>query len=474
MWFCFLLKLTYILHRLRNTGKIKCAKNNIVNKNAFFNSPATADIIMSKRTIISVLAPVLLYALPALGQNLVTNPGFETKNHCPKSRGEISHTPYYDYFYSVTDWVSPLNTSPDYFNRCGIDSAVTIPYLAYDGYHEPHSGDAFAGISMFTGSPNSDTTDYWSEYLETRLSSPLQTGHTYYVSYYVSLAYHAPQSFNIISIDKIGARLTVNMIDTFCKGPMFFLFGPADIETPAGTFITDTANWTLVSGIYHAKGGEQWLTIGSFYMEHINARLLYSPVNNMDRIHCTCYMLVDDVCVTDMENPIVSDTTVYTPQFPVKIGESVAGAQYNWSNGGTSPEMEVQAEGDYERQRWNDCGYYVERFHVQKMPTESCTWLPTAFTPNGDGENDFFGPGNSNCAPLFQNFSLTIKNRWGQVVFQTNSPGDRWNGTFHGVPQEIGVYTYLLKYSLNGTTPAPGVTTTPTATMVKGDVVLIR
>jgi gliding motility-associated-like protein len=426
--------------------------------------------MMNKRISLFLLMLPILNTLPAAGQNLVTNPGFELKNHCPKSRGEVAYTPYYDYFYSVIDWVSPLNTSPDYFNRCGTDSAVTVPYLAVDGYHEPHGGDAFAGISMFTGYPNADTTDYWSEYLETKLSSPMQAGHDYYVSYYVTLAYHAPQSFNIISIDKIGARLTVNMMDTFCKRPMYFLNGPADIETPAGTFITDTTNWTLVSGICHAKGGEQWLTIGSFYMQHINARLLYSPVNNIDGIHCTCYMLVDDVCVTDMEHPVTSDTIVYTPQFPIVLGARIPEAQYAWNSGDTSAQMVVQAAGDYERQRWNNCNYYVERFHVEEMAPQSCLWLPTAFTPNGDGENDLFGPGNVNCEPLLLSFSFSIFNRWGQMVFQTNTPGEKWNGTFHGVPQEMGVYPYVLKYSFSGKA-------SPTAAspmMIKGDVSLIR
>ena len=415
--------------------------------------------------------------LVANGQNLVINPGFENKNHCPNDRGEITLTPTYDLFHTVTDWISACNTSPDYFNRCGGDSTVKIPFLSFDGYHQPRSGDAMAGISMFSGSPGREFEDYWSEYLETRLSSPLQAGHTYYVSYFARLTYHLPQYSHIVAIDKIGARLTEKMLDTFCKGPMFYVNGPADIETPADFFLTDTGKWEQVSGVFHAKGGEQWLTIGAFYREHANLKILYTPPVPAT---WTCYMLIDDVCVTDMENPVIADTTLYTPQFPVTIGKEVPGAQYLWNTGDSSEQIEVVAPGTYQRQRWSDCAYYIDRFKVADMALESCVWLPNAFTPNNDGENDFFGPGNEYCKPDLHNFSFIIFNRWGQIVFETKTPGEKWDGTFRGVPQEIGVYPYILKYKLSspfsgpqGQAPVPR-PSSGDVTFVKGDVTLIR
>ena len=37
-----------------------------------------------------------------------------------------------------------------------------------------------------------------------------------------------------------------------------------------------------------------------------------------------------------------------------------------------------------------------------------------------------------------------IYNRWGQLVYQTNSRKDAWDGTFKGKPQPMDVYTYTL------------------------------
>jgi len=201
--------------------------------------------------LICMLPALVIGGLQVSAQNLVTNPGFELKNKCPVDRSEIAYTPNYDFFGTVLDWVSPLNTSPDYFNRCGVDSTVRIPYLAFDGFHEPRHGDAFAGISMYSGHHADLTKDFWCEYLETKLSEPLIAGHDYYISYYVSMTYHIRNGYNTVAIDHIGARLTENMIDTICTAPMFFLPGPADIETPTGYFISDTAGWSLVAGIYH-------------------------------------------------------------------------------------------------------------------------------------------------------------------------------------------------------------------------------
>ncbi len=412
-------------------------------------------------------------ALSVHAQNLVTNPGFEEKYRCPTGRSEIIYLPVYRDFPTALDWVSPMNTTPDYFNTCATNVQVRVPELSLDGYHKPHGGEAYAGISMFAGSVFHDSADYWAEYLETKLSAPLLAGHAYYISYYVCLTNHAREAYNIISVDNIGARLTVNMLDTNCQGPMFYVNGPPDIHTPPGLFVTDTANWTLVSGVYNATGGEQWLTIGRFYSDVINYQLLYSPVNDITRIHSICYMLVDDVCVTDMANPEITDTNIYTPQFPIAIGGGKPEGQYLWYNGDTSLQITVQGVGTYTRQRWSGCSYAIDTFKVKEMPVQDCVWLPNAFTPNGDGLNDLFGPGNNYCFPDIKDFSFSIYNRWGQLVFQTVSPGEKWNGMLDGKPQEMGVYYYTLRYSYNGA--FAGLNSSPGAeTNVNGNVTLVR
>lgn len=87
--------------------------------------------------------------------------------------------------------------------------------------------------------------------------------------------------------------------------------------------------------------------------------------------------------------------------------------------------------------------------------------VPSAFSPNGDGRNDFFKVSGVKFQHLQE---LRVFNRWGQEVFSTTDPTRGWDGTFKGVNQESGVYNYLIRVSY----PLGKVET------FKGDVTLIR
>ncbi|HMX04391.1 MAG TPA: gliding motility-associated C-terminal domain-containing protein, partial [Chitinophagales bacterium] len=73
--------------------------------------------------------------------------------------------------------------------------------------------------------------------------------------------------------------------------------------------------------------------------------------------------------------------------------------------------------------------------------------VPTAFSPNGDGTNDFWFPmiSGSGCVE-----SWTVFNRYGEVVFEGNGfcPGEvtqGWDGTYNGELQGIGTYVVIIK-----------------------------
>jgi len=73
-------------------------------------------------------------------------------------------------------------------------------------------------------------------------------------------------------------------------------------------------------------------------------------------------------------------------------------------------------------------------------------YVPNAFTPNGDGINDFFMPFGLNADTDY--YKMTIYNRWGQVVFQTNNINSAWDGTTPGrkkVIEKTDVYTYVIE-----------------------------
>ncbi len=70
--------------------------------------------------------------------------------------------------------------------------------------------------------------------------------------------------------------------------------------------------------------------------------------------------------------------------------------------------------------------------------------VPKAFTPNGDGLNDFLYP---MYAVKALNLSFRIYNRWGQQLFSTNDWRNGWDGTFRGQGQDPGTYVWILRYN---------------------------
>lgn len=68
--------------------------------------------------------------------------------------------------------------------------------------------------------------------------------------------------------------------------------------------------------------------------------------------------------------------------------------------------------------------------------------VPSAFTPNGDGLNDFFGP----LGKVPDGFRMQLFNRNGEVIFRSSAIEQRWNGRRQGELQPVGVYIYLIDY----------------------------
>lgn len=81
---------------------------------------------------------------------------------------------------------------------------------------------------------------------------------------------------------------------------------------------------------------------------------------------------------------------------------------------------------------------------------EQKLYVPNAFTPNNDGLNDVFRPVFTGPATKFD---FKIFNRWGQLIFQTHTPNEGWNGMYRGTAQPKDVYVYYItaKGDCNGT-----------------------
>ena len=80
--------------------------------------------------------------------------------------------------------------------------------------------------------------------------------------------------------------------------------------------------------------------------------------------------------------------------------------------------------------------------HDDALPNE--LFLPQAFSPNNDNINDTY-PGFSYSDPGSP-YLMRIFNRWGEKIFESNSPSIQWDGTVKNEMAEQDVYVYYVKY----------------------------
>jgi gliding motility-associated-like protein len=98
---------------------------------------------------------------------------------------------------------------------------------------------------------------------------------------------------------------------------------------------------------------------------------------------------------------------------------------------------------------------------IRIFTTGADIFVPTAFTPNGDGRND---KGRPVCVGIKQLNYFRIYNRWGEMVFQTTNMEEGWDGVYNGRSQGTGTFVYL----------AEGIDLTGKRIFRKGTITLIR
>jgi gliding motility-associated-like protein len=85
----------------------------------------------------------------------------------------------------------------------------------------------------------------------------------------------------------------------------------------------------------------------------------------------------------------------------------------------------------------------IKAIHVEE---DVVYYVPDAFTPNGDGINDVFGP--KGYGPF--TFKLTVYDRWGEKLFTSTKLNEGWDGTYRGAECKSDVYVWKLEVTLPG------------------------
>ena len=138
------------------------------------------------------------------------------------------------------------------------------------------------------------------------------------------------------------------------------------------------------------------------------------------------------------------------------INQSTGANSYYWDLGNgltstsTNPETTYFLDGEITVMlvAENQAGCLDTAYQTYMVQPEMIFFVPNAFTPNGDGNNDyFFGDGVG-----VKEFEMRIFNRWGQLLYTSFSSRDKWDGRYKGVLVEQDVYIWKAKlFGYDGT-----------------------
>lgn len=134
-----------------------------------------------------------------------------------------------------------------------------------------------------------------------------------------------------------------------------------------------------------------------------------------------------------------------------------------WLDGATGPVRNITDPGTYIATAVDSEGCPVrDTLHVGECCNEYHVYVPNIFTPNDDGENDEFCMNSIDRCHMAE---MRVYDRWGSLVFQTQSQDACWDGMVRGRPAPAGVYAWLVIFTSDQTGKGQ---------VLKGDVTLLR
>lgn len=239
-------------------------------------------------------------------------------------------------------------------------------------------------------------------------------------------------AFHNIYVDSLPFLKIISDKNDFCTGEKVYLHLDylATTATKVNWSFGDGVDWSGTGAETHDydRSGNYQIIVTAYY-----------PV---------CGSVSDTLNIAIHSLPIVylgPDTTLCLQGDPIILKNlatnNVPITKYKWSTGDTTSSLTVVHPGIYSLTAYDDDCYTTESVNVQK---DCYTDIPNAFTPNGDGINDYFFP-RQYLTNGVSSFTLSIYNRWGEKVFETsNTNGRGWDGKFNGVAQPDGVYIYQI------------------------------
>ncbi len=238
--------------------------------------------------------------------------------------------------------------------------------------------------------------------------------------------------------------------DTFACSSILTLFS-VDTVTPNTTY-----QWNIVYGNHSTFVTTYDGTLPLFANETGLHSIILSAYNNNDS---ACKAVGDTFHITVYPSPTafftVDQPFVNSPEyvFPIQNKSTPTGNTYFWDFGDSKYSNEINP-GSH---GYTKTGTYIITLTARNGPCEDTTnrevhvdpflqvFVPNIFTPNNDGNNDFF--------QMFGNIQdidfmhVMIFDRVGEKVFDSYDLNFKWDGIYKGKPLQPAVFVYIIEIS---------------------------
>ena len=276
-------------------------------------------------------------------------------------------------------------------------------------------------------------------------SSVLNPVNTYTTSgkYNVKLTATSDQgcSNSIIKEVIIDAKPIVNFKATKLVGcvPENFIFSNLSVTADSSKYVWFFGDSTSLVGknINHTYTFEDLFTVKC---------IVTSPQGCVDSLVKEKYITLKNAPIADFT---FAENSKFFPDVSISfLNKSVNSTTYFWEfgdfslSGLTDPKHTYSDSGKYEICLTSSSSEFCSSkvCNTIKIIASKMLALPTAFSPNGDSNNDVFKLLGGPCKEL----NFRIFNEWGNLIFESNSQEIGWDGTFKGDILPMGTYNYSI------------------------------
>lgn len=322
------------------------------------------------------------------GHSQIVNPDFEIASAYPTTTGQ---------WQVLQGWNNAGSTlgSPDYYHYFG-SSQADVPETPM-AIVDPAEGQALMGM-ILCGVQHSNTR----EYISTQLATPMEVGKDYMVSFKLCNGNKTDVSTAGLATSDIGIHFSVNPVTQVGQNPI--------IANPQ--FSIDTVfysrDWVTVSFVITATEAYRYMTFGLFGMDSNKVIEIAEGSNPLYG-----YYFVDDFYMQEL--PEDFDPNAHVPD-----------------RDGEGPKGDDSQDPD-----------------LVDLPDHF--FVPNTFTPNGDGNNDFFLP----VSTMIDHYDLEVFNRWGDRVYKSSDPVNGWDGSYNSQRAECGAYVWEITYMVTDANGQP-------------------